>query len=85
MKMNKEYIPNHPLYDYSIEIDTSNFPKVLKDEIIELEKYDKTRDWLNYDYHFDILEVEAKGCLRHNRITESEFKKLMRKYGWYCD
>ena len=74
-----------PLYDYSIKYNTSNLPIELQEYIAKLEEYDKTGDWLNYDYIFEILEMVSKSYFAKGMITETDYKILLRKYGWLCD
>lgn len=76
---------DEPLYDHSIEYDISHLPDELKEIIHELEDYDKEGDWFNYDIKFELLEVIAKGYLRHNKITEHDFKIILYKYGGLYD
>lgn len=70
-----------PLYDYDIEYDYSHLPNSLK----ELEMYDKNGDWFNYDMRFPLLDVEAKTYLHHNKITEYDYKTILKKYGGLYD
>ena len=74
-----------PLYDYNIEYDISKLPKTHQEIINELEEYDKEGDWFNYDIKFDLLEIEAKSYLLNNRITERDYKTLLKKYGGLYD
>lgn len=72
-----------PLYDYNIEFDIEILPKDIQEIINELEELDKQGDWFNYDLKFPILEVQAKSYILNNKISEKDYNKLMRKYGWY--
>lgn len=74
-----------PLIDYRIEYDYSHLPKDLIEIIKELEEYDKDGDWFNYDMRFPILDINAKSYWRNNRITEYDYKTLLKKYGWIYD
>lgn len=74
-----------PLYDYSIKYDISHLPRELKELINELEELDKVGDWFNYDIKFDILDIDAKSCWRRNRITEYDYKTILKKYGGIYD
>lgn len=76
---------DEPLYDYSIEYDYSHLPKDLIEIIKELEKYDKSGDWFNYDIKFGDLDIDAKSYWRIGRITEYDYKTLLKKYGWIYD
>lgn len=74
-----------PLYDYSIEYDTSKLPKELQEIISELESFDKEGDWFSYDMKFPQLDVYAKAYWRHNIISEYDYKTLLKKYGGIYD
>ena len=65
--------------------DESNLPQRLKDYINELKKFDKVKDWLSYDLKFDEFEMVTRGYLRHHKISEYDYKKLITKYGWLYD
>lgn len=79
------FISDEPLYDYSIEYDITHLPQPLQELIKELEEIDKTGDWLTYDYKFQILDIDAKGYVRRNRINEFDYKQILKKYGWIYD
>ncbi len=74
-----------PLYDYSIEYDYSHLPDTLKEIIEELESYDKDGDWFSYDMKFPELDIDAKSYWRSGRITEYDYKTLLKKYGGIYD
>ena len=74
-----------PLYDHNVIYDTSHLPKELLELIKQLEEYDKEGDWFNYDIVFDQLEITSKSYLRHNKITEYDFKMILYKYGGLYD
>lgn len=74
-----------PLYDYTIEYDITHLPKSLQDIIAELEKFDKDGDWFNYDLKFPELDINAKSYLINHRITEYDYKTLLKKYGGIYD
>ncbi len=84
-KKNDPFKTDKPLYDYSIEYDYSHLPKILIDIIKELEKFDKEGDWLSYDMKFPQLDVYAKSYWRNNRISEYDYKTLLKKYGGIYD
>ena len=73
------------LYDESIKYDESHLPKKIKDYIAELKEFDKVKDWLSYDLKFDEFEMILRGYLRHNEISEYDYKKICAKYGWLYD
>jgi len=70
-------------YDHDYNYDDTKLPEYLKKLIENLISSEKKQDEIEYDMHFDILEMEAKSFLRHGKISEKDFNKLMRKYGWY--
>jgi len=73
------------MIDESIELDITNFPKSVKEEIKELEKLNENEDWFSYDLKFDELEMNAKSYLLSGVISEYEFKKILEKYGRLYD
>ena len=82
---NDPFKTDKPLYDYSIEFDISHLPRILQEMIKELEDYDKDGDWFNYDMKFPQLDVEAKSYWRNNRISEYDYKTILKKYGGIYD
>ena len=74
-----------PLYDYNINYDYSHLPNDLIEIIHELEKFDKDGDWFNYDMKFPLLDINAKAYLSNGRITEYDYKTLLKKYGGIYD
>jgi len=74
-----------PLYDHSINYNTSHLPKTLQDIIIELDNYDKVGDWFNYDLKFEELDINAKSYLINEKISEYDYKTLLKKYGGIYD
>ena len=74
-----------PLYDYNIEYDYSHLPESLKEIIKELEGFDKIGDWFSYDMKFPELDIDAKSYWRNGKITEYDYKTLLKKYGWIYD
>ena len=68
-----------PLYDYSIEYDYSHLPENLKEIIHELEEFDKVGDWFSYDMKFPELDIDAKSYWRIGKITEYDYKTLLKK------
>ena len=74
-----------PLLDHNIEYDYSHLPNALKEEIKELEEYDKIGDWVNFDIKFDKLEIDAKSYCRNGIITEYDYKIILYKYGGLYD
>lgn len=74
-----------PLYDYNIEYDYSKLPNSLIEIIKELEEYDIEGDWFNYDMKFPELDISAKSYWRNGRITEYDYKTILKKYGGIYD
>ena len=85
MVENDPFKTDKPLYDYRIKYDIAHLPEELITLIKELEEYDKDGDWFNYDIKFDYLEIAAKNYLLHHKISESDYKIILRKYGWLYD
>jgi len=85
--MNKQdpFKTDKPLYDYSIEYDISHLPIRLQEIIKQLEEFDKEGDWFNYDLKFPELDVDAKSYWRNNRISEYDYKTILKKYGGIYD
>ncbi len=79
------FVSDKPLYDYSIEYDITHIPKELQNLIKELEEYDKSGDWFNYDIKFAELDITAKSCWRNNIISEYDYKTILKKYGGLYD
>ena len=86
MKNKKDpFKTDKPLYDYSITYDISHLSKPLKKIIFELEGFDKIGDWVSYDLKFDELEIAAKSYFRNHKISEVDYKFILRKYGCLYD
>ncbi len=83
--MDKKETKNKALYLHDIEYDTSHLPSYLQEQIKNLEKYDEEDDWISYDMLFYALEGQLKNYLLNKRISEYDFKIIMRKYGRYVD
>lgn len=74
-----------PLYDYNIEYDITKLPRDLQEIIKELEVFDKDGDWFSYDMKFPELDINAKSYWRIGKITEYDYKTLLKKYGGIYD
>lgn len=86
METNKDlFKTDKPLYDYNIEYDYSHLPESLKEIILELEEYDKVGDWFIYNMKFPELDIDAKSYWRNGRITEYDYKTILKKYGGIYD
>ena len=83
--MAKEKDLFHEMIDRSIEIDLSKLPKDVLEEIEELEKFHKERDWFFYDLKFDELEMNAKKYVINGTMSETLYKKILAKYGGLYD
>ena len=57
----------------------------LQDIIKEMEEFDKDGDWFNYDMKFPLLDITAKSYWRINKISEYDYKIILRKYGGIYD
>ena len=66
--------------DYSINIDSKKFPKLMQNTMKILEEYDRNGDCIMYDGLALWLESFAKSALLENRITEIEFNQILKKY-----
>lgn len=83
MKSNKELFRD--FIDRNIQLDLSTLPKSVVELIEELERLNKEKDWFFYDIKFDELEIHAKAYVRHNKMSESTYKKILAKYGGLYD
>ena len=75
----------HDIIDRNIKIDLSILPKPIVELIDDLEKLHKQKDWFNYDLKFDELEMPAKGYVIRNEISDSIYKRILKKYGGLYD
>ena len=73
------------MIDKTIKIDLTKMPKSILEEIKELERLNDIEDWFSYDLKFYELESNSKGYVIRKQISESDYKKLMIKYGGYYD
>ena len=71
-----------PMINKEIELDTSKFPKMMRDIIHELEEYDANGDWVAYDNISDGLEVLAKHCYANHIISQYDYNQILKKYRW---
>ena len=78
--MNKNVKDIYQQIDYSINIDSKKFPKLMQNTMKTLEEYDRNGDWIMYDGLASGLESFAKSTLLENRITEIEFNQIIKKY-----
>ncbi len=75
----------HDIIDRDIKIDVSILPKSVQEEIKELERLHEEKDWFNYDFKFDELEMNAKRYVIRGTMSDSLYKKLLEKYGGLYD
>ncbi len=75
----------NPLYDKTIEFDTKHLPQELQDLITQLENYDETGDWFNYDERYIDLDMRAKILMLAGKISRRDYEKILNKYGWLYD
>ena len=78
--MNKNDKDIYRQIDYSINIDSKKFPKLMQNTMKTLEKYDRNGDCIMYDGLALGLESFAKSALLENRITEIKFNQILKKY-----
>lgn len=78
--MNKNVKDSYQQIDYSINIDSKKFPKLMQNTMKTLEEYDRNGDWIMYDELALGLESFAKSALLEKRITEIEFNQIIKKY-----
>lgn len=78
--MNKNVKDIYQQIDYSINIDSKKFPKLMQNTMKTLEEYDRNGDWIMYDGLASGLESFAKSALLEKRITEIEFNQIIKKY-----
>ena len=78
--MNKNVKDIYRQIDYSINIDSKKFPKLMQNTMKILEEYDRNGDWIMYDGLALGLELFAKSALLENRIIEIEFNQILKKY-----
>lgn len=67
--------------DYSIEVPES-LPKVVKEEIAILDRAYAEDDVGVYMMHEDAVETYLKGCLEVRTISEKDFDRMFRRFGW---
>lgn len=78
--MNKNVKDSYQQIDYSINIDSKKFPKLMQNTMKTLEEYDRNGDWIMYDGLALGSESFAKSALLEKRITEIEFNQIIKKY-----
>ena len=81
MNKQEEYL----MIDHTIEIDTSSLPKLLQNTIKEMEEYEKKGEWIMYDGLSEGLESFAKSALLENKISNSQYDLILKKYGVSVD
>ena len=84
-KENDPFKTTKPLYDRSIDFDTTHLPSELRIIIMQLEEYDREGDWFYYDILFDQLEITGKIYLRDGEISEKDYEMLLKQYGGVYD
>lgn len=67
--------------DDSIVFDEKSLPKGMKEEIKDLEKYDKENDFIWYYSCYGGIESWAKNLLISGKITQEQYRGIERKYG----
>lgn len=64
----------------SIQLDITTLPKLLQNTIKEMEKYDNENEWVMYDGLSEGLESFAKSALLANKISNSQYDLIIKKY-----
>ena len=74
---------NECLYNDEIEIDITKLPKSLQEIAMRLEKYNSCNDWLHYACASEEMEISAKHCYAHKKISVKQFEQINQKYCGY--
>lgn len=69
------------MIDDKIVIDISRLPNLLIECIEKLEIYNKIKDEEMYIATLEILETTAKSYIIENKLSEKDYKEILRKYG----
>lgn len=69
------------MIDEKVTINKLNLPKLLIDCIEKLEFYNKINDEQMYLATLEILETTAKSYVIENKLSEKDYKDILRKYG----
>lgn len=69
------------MIDHSIDLDVTQFPKVVQNTIKDLELYDEQDNWEMYDGVSSGLYALVKALWVNNEITREQFVLLVKKYG----
>ena len=68
-------------FDSSIIVDEENLPKILKEYIEELKRYAEEDNDISYALCFENFDAAIKGFVLNNKVSENDYKLLIRKYG----
>lgn len=79
MDKQEEYL----MIDKTIDLDIANLPKLLQNTIKDMEEYEKEGEWIMYDGLSEGLESFAKSALLDNKISNSQYDLILRKYRGY--
>lgn len=63
--------------------DYDNLPRILKNDMIEMQAYYEQDDWVGFDCCLEAFEATVKQCKLSGRITDKQFDQLFAKYGLY--
>ena len=69
------------MIDEKIKLDIATFPKLIIDCIKQLEYYNKTNDEEMYLTTLELLETTAKSFVLNNKLSEEDYRIILRKYG----
>lgn len=76
MNKQEEYL----MIDKTIDLDIASLPKLLQNTIKDMEEYEKKGEWIMYDGLSEGLESFAKSALLENKISNSQYDLILRKY-----
>lgn len=69
------------MIDESIVINVSKLPNLLIECIEKLEFYNKSNDEEMYIATLELLETTAKSYIIENKLSEKDYKIILKKYG----
>ena len=69
------------MIDHSIDLEVTQFPKVVQNTIKDLELYDEQDNWEMYDGVSCGLYALIKALWVNGEITREQFVLLVKKYG----
>lgn len=66
--------------DDTIDISQDDLPKLLREDVEDLQKFKDEGDWIRFDACLEGFETSIKSFLSVGRISKSLVKKLFDKY-----